>query len=287
MTTHHHWIAATLLSACAMAAPAQAQQQQQWAAAYIDWRFPEGTADIDRIAQDIAVVEPARASFFTLNWDFTAGDGGYIGLQSDVDGASNVRFSLWNATAARGDACRRFDGEGVGMTCVLPMAIDTDRFYRVRVLRGDANARGQWWSGWIDVVDAAGQTRALKIGDLQVSSDLTAIAPASVYNFNEFWGDAVGACRDVPLSAAVFVAPSVQLGERGARIFASAPVGRRPDGHPCGAGRERTGAAASHVGVAREGNAAMVMVLGGERGANRTFGAQAAASVPALVAPDE
>src|SRR5262245_59622262 len=94
------WIAVIALGLTTLAPSARAQEQQLWAAAYIDWSFPETAADIDRIAQDIAVLEPARASFFTLNWDFTAGDGGYVGLQSDVDGAGNVRFSLWNAIAS-------------------------------------------------------------------------------------------------------------------------------------------------------------------------------------------
>lgn len=282
---HQPWIAVFALGLLALAPPAQAQQQQQWAAAYIDWRFDDGVTGIDRIAQDIAVLEPAHASFFTLNWEFTAGDGGYIGLQSDVDGAGNVRFSLWNAGAARGESCRRFDGEGVGMTCVLPLGIETDRFYRVRVTRGDANATGQWWSGWIDAVDATGQTRSTKIGELQVSADLTAIEPASVYNFNEYWGDAVRACRDVPLSAALFVAPSVQRGDHGARVNARSPIGRRPDGHPCATGSERTGAAASHVGVSRNGAPAMIMVLGGNAAANRAFAEQATQTAPSLAPP--
>jgi len=268
----------------AMTAPqlAHAQQQQQWAAAYVDWRLPDGLTNVDRIAQDIAVPAPAHASFFTLNWDFTAGEGGYIGLQSDVDSAANVRFSLWNAGAARGEACRRFDGEGVGMTCVLPVTLSTDRFYRVRVVRGAADARGQWWAGWIDSVDAAGRTHSAMIGDLQVGRDLNAIAPASVHNFNEYWGDEVRACRDVPLSAAIFVAPSLQRGENGARIVAHSPVGRRPDGHPCASGRERTGATASHVGTTHNGAPAMVMVLGGAANANRAFGEQAARTPPTL-----
>lgn len=275
---HRHRAIAAIVALVAMSPCAHAQQQQEWAAAYIDWTIPDGVTGVDRMAQDIAVIEPAHASFFTLNWDFTTGEGGYIGLQSDVDGAGNVRFSLWNAAAARGESCRRFDGEGVGMTCVLPMELQTDRFYRVRVARSDADAHGQWWTGWVDTVDASGQTRSFRIGDLQVASRLNEIAPLSIYNFNEYWGDAVRTCSEVPMSAAIFGAPSLQHGRD--RIVARSPVGRRPDGHACATGRERTGASASHVNVVRGSEPAMIMVLGGDTAANRAFGVQAGRSVP-------
>jgi len=275
-----HAIAAFWLGLLTLTSPAAAQQQQLWAAAYIDWRFPSELDGIDRVAQDIAVLEPARASFFTLNWDFATGDGGYIGLQSDVDGAGNARFSLWNARAARGEACRPFDGEGIGMTCVFSMPIEPDRFYRLRILRAYADASGQWWSGWIDAISADGQTHSTKIGDLQVAADRTAIAPGSIYNFSEYWGDAVRACRDVPLSVAAFLAPAAQRGDEDRGVIAEAPAGRRPDGHPCATGLEQTGAVASHVGISHLGAPAMIMVLGGNETDNRTHGAQAARSLP-------
>lgn len=281
----HSWFAALTLALLMHAPSAQAQGQQQWAAAYIEWRLPDQTG-VDRIAQDIAVLAPSRASFFTLNWDFSDGDGGYIGLQTDAAGAGNVRFSLWNAIAARGAACRRFDGEGEGMTCVAPLRIETDRFYRVRVTRGEAAARGQWWSGWIDTVDANGQTQSFRIGELQIAPGLTEIDPASLYNFNEFWGDAVRECRQTPLSAALFAAPSIQRGASGAPFVARAPTGRRPEGHPCTTGRERTGATASHLALTLADRPAMIMVLGGDAQTNRAFAAQAANGARSLVRPD-
>ena len=265
----------------ALHAPAAHAQQQQWAAAYIDWSIPNNAAGASRIEQDIAVLAPSRASFFTLNWDFLAGDGGYIGLQTDPEGIGNVRFSLWNAVAARDGVCRRFDGEGEGMTCEAPLAIASDRYYRVRVERGARDAGGQWWSGWIDAPDAAGATQSILIGALQVAPSLSEIAPATVYNFNEYWGDAVRACRDVPLSAAAFAAPAVASASGAPRIGAS-PIGRRPDGHPCASGGERTGAAASHALAMRRAGPVMIMVLGGSTQENRAFGQSAVQFLPAI-----
>lgn len=242
-------------------------QQQQWAAAYVDWTFADDAPASARIEQDIRVAEPARASFFTLNWDFEIGEGGYVGLQSDEAGAHNVRFSLWNATSARGAACRRFDGEGVGMTCELPWTITPTAFYRVRVVRGAADAGGQWWSGWIDTRTADGRVVQTKIGDLHVAARSNAINPTTIYNFSEFWGDAVAACQDVSLSAAIFAPPRFSATVAGAANAATNPVGRRPNGHAC-TGRERSGAVSRHARIALDGGPGMIVTLGGSIRAN-------------------
>lgn len=258
-------VLAAPLMALGLSTPAAADQQL-WAAAYVDWTFAENAPSV-RVEQDIRVAEPARASFFTLNWDFEVGEGGYIGLQSDEAGAHNVRFSLWNATSARGAACRRFDGEGVGMTCELPWRIAPDAFYRVRVVRGAADAGGQWWSGWIDTRDADGRVAQTRIGDLRVAASANAINPATIYNFSEFWGDAVAACQDVPLSAAIFAPPRIGASTTGAERAARSPVGRRPEGHLCN-GRESSGAVSRHTHIALESGPGMILTLGGAIPAN-------------------
>lgn len=257
-------VLASLAAALATVATAGAEQQQ-WAAAYVDWTFPTDTPGV-ALTQEIRVAEAATASFFTLNWDFVAGDGGYIGLQSDESGVGNVRFSLWNATAAQGEACRTFDGEGEGMTCVLPFTIAPDAIYRMRVTRGDADAAGQWWTGWIETRDGVRR----RIGALRVKAILTEAAPASVHNFSEFWGDAVRACRDVPLSAAVFGPPALTAAN-GVEARAGTPTGRRPEGHPCRSGRERTGAVAGHTPMTVGGAPGMLLTLGGNAASNRAL----------------
>jgi hypothetical protein len=249
-----------------IAAPFSARaEQQKWAAAYVDWTF-QSEAPAIGLSQDLWIAQPATASFFTLNWDFVAGDGGYIGLQSDETGAGHARFSLWNATAAQGDACRTFDGEGEGMTCVVPVVIAPEKIYRVHVTRGEADAQGQWWIGWLETRGGARK----RIGALRVNAALTSVTPAGMHNFSEYWGNAVAACRAVPLSAAAFGPPALMRTGSAAAIGAQ-PAGRRPDGHRCRTGRERSGAVVGHTPVPVAQAPGMLITLGGDANANRTL----------------
>jgi len=255
---------ALFASLVGQASPARAEQQQ-WAAAYVDWTFDAETQAAG-LSQDLWIPQAATASFFTLNWDFVSGEGGYIGLQSDATGATNARFSVWNASAAQGDACRKFDGEGEGMTCMTPLAIAPDKIYRVHVTRGEADAQGQWWIGWLE---APGTPRQ-RIGALRVNAAQTMVTPASVHNFSEFWGDRVRACSAVPLSAAAF-GPPTAMRANGAPLTGSHPKGRRPDGHRCRTGRERSGVVAGHAPLPIAGAPGMLITLGGDLRANRAL----------------
>jgi hypothetical protein len=264
-----------VFAACfAFAAPAHAQQQQQWAAAYVDWSFAETPAGIG-IAQDIWVPQPARTSFFTLNFDFVTGDGGYIGLQSDEHGVGNVRFSLWNTTVARGESCRPFDGEGEGMTCVLPFPINPQSVYRLHVTRGDADASGQWWIGWVQEQNGAER----QIGAIKVPRQHRSITSTGVTNFSEFWGDAVAACQNVPLSAAAFAAPTLMTASGGASLGAQ-PNGTRAEENRCTSGRERLGAVVAHTPLQLRGAQAMVITLGGTPEANRALAQATTTAAP-------
>jgi hypothetical protein len=153
------------------------------------------------------------------------------------------------------------------MTCELPWAIAADAFYRVRVVRGAADAGGQWWSGWIDTLAAEGRIVQTRIGDLRVAARSNAINPTTIYNFSEFWGDAVAACQDVTLSAAIFAPPRIGASTAGAVSAARNPVGRRPEGHLC-TGRERSGAVSRHTRIALDSGPGMIVTLGGSISAN-------------------
>jgi len=263
-----------LLTLC-IAGPGLAHaQQQKWAAAYVDWTFPDATAGVG-VAQDIWVPQAATASFFTLNFDFVTGQGGYIGVQSDESGAANVRFSLWNTTVARGEACRPFDGEGEGMTCVLPVTLDPAGVYRVRVTREDADLDGQWWSGWIQQTDGAMR----RIGAMRVPRQHREIAGDGLHNFSEFWGDAVAACRSAPLSAAVFAAPIVLTGAENV-VPGAQPNGSRPAENRCATGRERLGAVVRHTAMTLFDAPAMMVTLGGAPEANRALALSLTANGP-------
>jgi hypothetical protein len=99
-------------------------QQQQWASQYVKWTFDK-PVDVWNIDQQVWFPQPNNDSFMPLQWSWKNAEvGGYLGLQQ-ADGAAsqNVRFSLWDATEAQGTNCRKFDGEGKGYTCILPVNI--------------------------------------------------------------------------------------------------------------------------------------------------------------------
>ena len=142
------------------------------------------------------------AMFFTQVFSIENG-GSYMGLQQDGGGGRKVRFSIWNATAFRvstveGAACRPFGGEGVGMTCTIPYAWETGRWYRLRIRMLDTDAEGQWWGAW--VMDDAG--REQRIGDIRRPGPELIRA---TYSFNEFYGQAEGLTCGQPPPSSVYI----------------------------------------------------------------------------------
>ncbi len=269
-------IAAAAFAALSLGISPAFADQQKWAAAYVDWTFPDAAPPAWMIDQEIWIPQAGLARYFTLNWDFTAGDNGYMGLQSDATSVGNVRFSLWNATEARGASCRPFDGEGVGRTCVLPVAIDPNAIYRLRVWRGDADASGQWWIGYLISRDASGKLIETKIGEIKVARSHTLIALASIGNFSEYWGDQVARCKQVSLSAAVYGPPGINYRGGGAyEAVSKQPSPRTPEGNICATGEESQGAMAKHVPL-QFGGPGMMITMGGDRTANDALAARIA-----------
>ena len=147
------------------------------------------------------------AMFFAQVFSIENG-GSYMGLQQEGDGSRKVRFSIWNATAFRASAgegadCRPFGGEGVGMTCTIPYAWETGRWYRLRIRMLDSDTQGHWWGAW--VMDDAG--REQRVGDiLRPGPELI----GATYSFNEFYGLAEGlSCGQPPPSSVYIYRPLV------------------------------------------------------------------------------
>ncbi len=141
--------------------------------------------------------------FFTQTFSMDNGSGSYMGLQQEGDGRRQVRFSIWGATAFResmveGAACRRFGGEGVGMTCTIPYAWETGRWYRLRVWMLETDAEGQWWGAW--VMDDTG--REQRVGDIRAPGPGLITATSS---FNEYFGPAAGLSCGHPPPSSVYV----------------------------------------------------------------------------------
>lgn len=268
-------IIAGALAALALTLPAQAEQQK-WAAAYVDWIFPDNAPQASTVDQELWIPEASVARYFTLNWDFAGGGSGYMGLQTDADGVGNVRFSLWDATDAKGSACRKFDGEGVGRTCEAGFEIDKSVFYRLRLKRTAADATGQWWAGYVIWTDAAGGKGEIAIGEIKVGKDKTLVDPPSIGNFSEYWGDQVRRCGDIPMSAAVYAPPALNPRNDGSyETVATQPSARSPDDNICRSGREGRGAMTRHVPMKLGSAPGMMIVLGGEKAAADAYAATA------------
>ena len=188
-------------------------QQFKWGAVYQHWRLSEPASNIDTWMWPSMTDD---AMFFTQVFSIE-GSGSYMGLQQEGNGSRKVRFSIWNATVFRvstveGGACRPFGGEGVGMTCTIPYAWETGRWYRLRIRRLESDAGRQWWGAW--VMDDAG--RELRIGDIRAPGGGLITGTSS---FNEYYGPAAGfACGRPPPSAVHVYQPLVD--DDGARAAA-------------------------------------------------------------------
>ncbi len=219
-------------------------QQQQWASQYVKWTFDK-SVDVWNIDQQVWVPIPNRTSYMPLQWSWKGSkEGGYLGLQQANDTASqNVRFSLWNATEAQGMSCRKFDGEGIGQTCVLPVKIDPKKMYRYRLWKLDAVKDGQWWGGWLIEVENGKLTERL-IGKIKVPTAYNTVDSSSITNFVEFWGGHIAPCGSVPGSVISFMPPAVNYKGKGTgayEAYSKYSNSDRAKGNVCRNGTENDG----------------------------------------------
>lgn len=185
----------------AIALPAEANYQV-WQA----WTLSDSAWNVDTL---LKVDELTAQSFFAhwMNREGSSSLGMYIGIQEEADGYRQARFSVWDASEASttsGD-CQPFTGEGEGMSCTIPYAFVTGRWYKLRVWRLGAGSTGWWWGAWIiDTVTGVesyiGQILAPDFGNIDQSK-----------TFTEKYGT-LPPCGQNPYTKATFEAPSVNNG---------------------------------------------------------------------------
>lgn len=216
-----------LLALAPLAPPAVAGQHQNANRyAHFTYGSARGFWNVD---QELRIGQKASSSYWAQLWSWTNADyGGYLGLQTDgnrFDGSTGdtAIFSLWNANASSGPSCGTFAGEGVGHSCRLNFPINTNRWYRLRVWRLNADAGGQWWGAWIKDRSTG---RDYHLGNLRVAATHTLIAGTS--NFSEYYGQQVG-CDAVPVSRVSWTQPAANQQQEGRyqhlSRFASASAG--------------------------------------------------------------
>lgn len=188
-------------------ASASAQQQQN-AAVHVYWQ-QQGWNNVWNVDQDIRVLDSSRTTFWAGFWRWTgSNDGGYIGLQRDAGrqfgvGGRIAILSVWNALRARGPHCGRFGGEGVGFSCRVSYEFKSNRYYKLRVWRQEAEAGGQWWGGWVINTHTGRETY---IGALLAPAGASTIG--QYMNFTEYFGSAVSRPSRVPRSVALYTQPA-------------------------------------------------------------------------------
>ena len=239
-------IALVVFAGIPISTPSASAQQQQWASQYVNWKFDGSVKEVWNIDQEVWIPQANSTSYWPTQWGFNGlSYGGYIGLQQASAADQNVRFSIWNATAAEGPQCRKFDGEGIGQTCVLNVKIDPNKFYRLRVWRLDADASGQWWGGWLIETGSRGALVESYIGRIKAPVAAKSIDPGSITNFVENWGPAVVKCGGVPLSIVGFTPPAVNSSGKGSGKYQGSSMysgsQKAPDNR-CSTGNENNGA---------------------------------------------
>lgn len=228
------------LAASGIDAGSASAQQQQWSSQYLQWTSDHLVTDIYNIDQVVWLPSPNNNSWGPMQWTFNGGgSGGYTGLQQGDDTQTQTaRFSIWNATRARGLNCQPFGGEGVGQTCTIPVKIDSSKLYRLRLWR----VKGNWWGAWLITTDVTGALVEHRIGTI-LAPTAASPDPASVTNFVEYFGPAVAQCKDVPLSITGFTPPT--LNYQGGGIYQGHYTyagSTKAPGNVCSDGTETVGA---------------------------------------------
>jgi hypothetical protein len=169
---------------------------------------------------------PGTYHFWSHQFHFIEGDGGYLGLQSNgwmqgQEVGEMAIFSIWGAVGAAPSAdgdCETFSGEGNGWSCRVPFDYKQNHTYRLRLWElccagteqptetlatnsaGASPAPGEeWWQA--SILDR--QTGAETIlGDIQVPPEWKWLNGSSVV-WNEYYG-ALPRCENLPYARATF-----------------------------------------------------------------------------------
>ncbi len=154
--------------------------------------------------------------FWSQQFAFTNGDGGYMGLQTNGRNNNNDRlprsavFSMFDnqASVARGvvsaddTRCKNFvtsGGDGTFVSCIVPFDWSEGKEYRLRIwMHGDPTASTRRWSAWVQDTATGAETL---IGSIDVPKDwgwLNTFASS----FVEYFGPAIARCADIPYTFA-------------------------------------------------------------------------------------
>jgi uncharacterized protein YjbI with pentapeptide repeats len=181
-------------------------------ASHADW-MDANTGFLDKKVVGVEqVITPLESggdgfNFWATNWRYAETvDGGYMGVQTlgqrwDINSIGPIAiFSIWGATSATpgsGAVCRKFDWEGVGISCRL----DLDTVMTGNKMSVKRSENGLSWTAQIEQTNEPPKVLAtINVGATYTIKHTNA--------FQEYYGkDAVTLCSELPGAAVKFRFP--------------------------------------------------------------------------------
>ncbi|MFO0971284.1 MAG: DUF3472 domain-containing protein [Candidatus Saccharimonadales bacterium] len=188
---------------------------------YTEWNWTS-TVPLTTLQHSLVVneVKTDAPYFWSHQFGFKGGDGGYVGLQSNgsrVDGTvgKTAVFSIFSSgmEASPAKACKieqeGFDGyETSGTSCRITYDWQPGRKYDLKVALTAKDNTGNWWSGSIKDTVTNQQTLIAKI---KTPVKWTAFKDWSVM-WTEYFGGLPETCADLAYSSVNFYQPSANGG---------------------------------------------------------------------------
>ncbi|MEE1772821.1 ricin-type beta-trefoil lectin domain protein [Streptomyces sp. JV185] len=188
---------------------------------YTHYTFPAGTPDLSSVTWSTTVTaDPGFTShtFWSHQFGFDKGSGGYIGMQDNGGEDQMFLFSVWDVNQARpgskGSWCQNFGGEGTGYSCRMNVPWKAGHTYTFDV----ASQGGGWFAATVE--DTTAHT-SFELGSILTPA--TGIRTAGMVDWVEYyeWSMRRSTCLQQPYSAAVFGLPEATTAD-GTRVTATA-----------------------------------------------------------------
>jgi hypothetical protein len=180
---------------------------------YSNWFWPSTTTGYYNFDERVQIINHTAGThyFWSHQFGFIGGDGGYLGLQvgSFPNDTKIALFSIWGANGASGPRCGPFVEGTAGYTCRLdPYNWVTGRTYRLRLWVLSVEDAGQWWGAWVqDTVTGVDSY----IGKIRVPAPWGWLNTWSV-SWTEYFGPQANVCEEIPWAYAWFGFPTANNG---------------------------------------------------------------------------
>eukprot|EP01133_Synstelium_polycarpum_P021662 gene21662-26023_t len=180
---------------------------------YVYYTIP-GTAPLTSVDFFVTIeTDPGYNSrvFWSNQFDFVTGQGGYLGMQSNGGDKRQFLFSLWGATASYkgspGSICEEFTGEGVGLHCWYHFDWVAGETYKFTLAYEGSNTFGA-------TVKNLNTSMSFKIGSITAEPTATSISRKGMVSWIEYfeWNWSWASCLNQPVSQVLFGNPVANQG---------------------------------------------------------------------------